>query len=112
MIPGKYDLTIYRGDSYHYRFLLWEDDANTLPTDLTGAIARAEMRTSVNGPVFGEMDLVVTLPNTIDGVLSAAMTAAIAYKHGVWDLQITRAETVRTVLAGKVKLIADVTLEP
>lgn len=109
MIPGKYDLTIYRGDSYQYRFTLWEDTENTLPADLTGASAKAELRVSSGGPVFGEMELTVVLPNIIDGYLSAETTAAIEYMSGVWDLQVTAATNVRTVLAGKVKLIADVT---
>jgi hypothetical protein len=108
--PGKFDLAIYRGDTYRYRFTLWADADHTQPEDLTGATVKSELRDKPGGVVIGEMALTVTLPNIIEGVLTPALTTAIGTKGGVWDLQLTYFGTdVYTVLAGAVFLTPDVT---
>ena len=37
MIPADYNLTLYRGDTGRWRFVLWADAGKTQPLDLTGA---------------------------------------------------------------------------
>ena len=113
MTPGKFDLKIYRGDSYRYRFVMWADEDKTQPADLTGVSAKAELRVTHGGVVIGEMVLTITLPNLIDGVLTPETTSAITTKGGVWDLQLSfggpPATDVKTVLAGAVIMTPDVT---
>jgi hypothetical protein len=108
MTPGKYGLAIYRGDSYRWQFTLWTDTAKTQPLDLTGVVAKAEIRDKAGGKVLGALTCDVTLPNLIDASLTAADSAGL--KSGVWDLQLTYSSgDVSTVLAGPATVTADVT---
>jgi hypothetical protein len=108
MTPGKYTLTIYRGDSYRWQFKLWSDAAKTQPVDLTGVTAKAELRDKSGGAVLGALACVITQPNIIDASLAADDSALL--KSGVWDLQLTYAGgDVSTVLAGPMTVTADVT---
>ena len=109
MTPGKYDLALYRGDTYSWRFQLWEDDARTDPVDLTGVVAESEIRDKSGGAVIMTLECVVTLPNIIDVELAADLWTG-APPAGAWDLQLTYATgEVRTVVAGKVVITPDIT---
>lgn len=109
MQPGKFDLTLYRGDTAKMRFVLWQDTAHTIPYDISTATAKSEIRDKSAGTTVVEMDCTVTAPNIIDVVLDAASSATVLTK-GVWDLQLTWPDnTVRTVVAGGVTTTADVT---
>jgi len=108
-MPGTYALDLYRGDSYAWRFTLFEDDPPTVPTDLTGATAEAEIREKTAGVNIVAMTCVVTLPNIIDMTLDPDQYAACPAK-GVWDLQVTYPDGwVQTVLHGTVTVTGDVT---
>lgn len=119
MTPGKYDLRLYRGDSYAWSFRLWNDDAKTEPADLETATAAAQIRNKSGGEQV--IDLVCTIQpsgapgnpdyNTIHAELPAdAWADAPGIGAGVWDLEITYADgVVQTVLAGKVTVTGDVT---
>jgi hypothetical protein len=109
MIPGKYDLNLYRGDTYHWQFKLWQDAAQTVPFDLAGATADSEIRDKPGGTNIVVLDCVITQPNIVDVILSAAKSANVPLS-GSWDLQLTLASgDVRTPIAGTVKATADVT---
>ena len=109
MLPGKYDLGLYRGDSYAWRIQLWDDADLSDPTDLTGATVAAEIRDKPAGPIIVELDCAVTLPNIVDMTMTPAMWVDCPAK-GVWDLQLTfTGGEVRTVLRGAVTVTADVT---
>jgi len=113
MTPGTYDLTVYRGDTYRYKFTLWMDTTRTLPVDLTNAVAKAEIRTKAGGELLGAMQCTITLPNIIDGLLDAETTKLLSPKGAVWDLQLAFGgdppDDVKTALAGVVTVTADVT---
>lgn len=109
MTPGKYDLKLYRGDSYSWRFRLFEDAAQTVPTDLTGATVKAEIRDKSAGTTIVALTTVVTLPNTVDMSIAPADYDGCPAK-GVWDLQLTFVDgSVQTPVAGAVTVTADVT---
>jgi hypothetical protein len=109
MTPGKYDLKIYRGDTYRWRFTVWSDPARTQPADLTGATAKSEIRDKTGGTVKATINCVITIPNYVDAVLSDVASKALN-TNGVWDLQLTMASgDVVTVLAGQVTVTGDVT---
>lgn len=106
MIPGTYDLCLYKGDTGRWQFRVWTDEAKTAPADLTGAVAAAQIRP---GPGGAPTDMVctITVPNIVDMVLPAGSAPPM---RGLWDLQITYASgDVQTVLSGKVSTQADVT---
>jgi len=111
MTPGVYPLSIYRGDSYHWQFTLWADEAKTVASDLTGATAKAEIRDTPGGSTIVGMVTAITLPNVIDMKLLHAPSQGLPTTGGVWDLQLTYAATgeVGTILAGKVTVTPDVT---
>lgn len=108
MKPGKFDLDLYRGDSYTWRVILWNDTARTVPTDLTDASADAEIRDKSAGTHIVTLDCLVTLPNIID-VTMLPDDWSTCPTTGVWDLQVTfPGDVIRTVLAGKVTTTGDV----
>jgi poly-gamma-glutamate capsule biosynthesis protein CapA/YwtB (metallophosphatase superfamily) len=108
MLPGTYNLELYRGDTYTWRFILWDDLAMTDPTDLTDAEAEAEIRNKTAGTTIVALTCAVTAPNIIDVTLDADLWATIPTK-GVWDLQVTWVDgTVHTVVRGAVTTIGDV----
>ena len=109
MTPGVFALTLYRGDSYRWSFLLWTDTDKTAPADLAGVVAKAEVRDKPGGAQIVPMSCSVVMPNTVTMALSAASSALLPL-IGVWDLQLTYPEgEVATVLAGTVKVTPDVT---
>lgn len=113
MTPGDYPLMLYRGDTYHWQFTLWADEAKTIEADLTGATAKAEIRDEPSGATIIEMVCAITLPNLIDMKLLAAQSKLLMVEpqQGVWDLQLTWTSSgdVATVLRGAVIVEADVT---
>lgn len=110
MTPGIYNLDIYRGDTYNWTFNLWFDTAQTLPADLTGVLALAEIRTKPAGSLMATLNCTVTLPNIIKMILAPDQSMLLSPKATVWDLQLTYPDgSVGTVLAGSVTVTMDVT---
>ena len=112
MLPGVYDLQLYRGDTARYSFVLWQDTNKTIPLDLTGSVAAAQVRDRADsGRVVVQLACAISLPNTVNVALLAADSAALpANCRGVWDLQLTAATgDVLTVVSGKVAVTSDVT---
>jgi hypothetical protein len=110
MKPGKYPLVLYRGDTYHWQFVLWADESKITPADLTAVTPKAEIRDKPSGSKVIAMTCTVEAPNLIKMVLAADASAKLLPTGGVWDLQLTYASgDVSTVLAGTVTVIADVT---
>ena len=111
--PARYDLDVYRGDSEAWTFTLWSDAAATVPMDLTGYTARAEVRVKPDAPDLAALLATsIELPNTVRVDLDAATSAGLpACRGAAWDLQLSSdAGTVRTVVAGAVNVTADVTV--
>jgi len=111
MTPGKYPLSLYRGDSYSWSFVLWTDTDKTLPADLTGVTAKAQIRDRPGGTKeIITLACEVVMPNTVAMILDAASSARLATTAAVWDLQLTyESGEVATILAGAVTVTADVT---
>ena len=121
MKPGNFPLSIYRGDTGRWQFKLWNDTAKTVPIDLAGVTAWAEIRDKPGGKKLAILTCVVTQPNIIDMTLPAteSMKLPVAAAcspsgstgaSGVWDLQLNyENQDVMTLLAGPVGVTADVT---
>ena len=108
MTPGKYDLKLYRGDFYEWRFRLWQDKERTIAADLTGATVAAEFRDKPGGQTIVAFDCVITQPNIIDMTMTEALWTD-APSGGAWDMEIDFPTGPGTVLAGKVIVTEDVT---
>lgn len=112
-MPGSYPLALYRGDSYTWQFRVWEDEAHTVPVDLTGATAAAEIRYTPGGTDILTLTCAVTAPNMIDVTLPASAWDTFPVKKTgtpAWDLQVTfPGGEVVTYLAGPATLTSDIT---
>jgi hypothetical protein len=107
MTPADYPLELYRGDSGRWRFKF--SSASGQPSDLTSVTPKAEIRDRPGGTFIVALTCIVTLPNIVDMVLSAADSAKLLPK-GAWDLQLTYASgEVQTPIGGAVTVTADVT---
>ena len=105
----SYALWPYRGDTGRWRFVLWADAGKTMPVDLTGVAVAAEIRAAPGAQPVTRLACTVTLPNTIDLVLSATLSATLP-AQAWWDLQLTYASgDVQTIVGGAVKARGDVT---
>jgi hypothetical protein len=109
MTPGQYQLRLYRGDTYHWSVHAWTDEAKTVPADLTGATATAQIRDQPGGRVIVPLTCAVTLPNIVDVQLDATTSNQLP-TQGSWDLQLAYTSgAVSTILAGGVYVVADIT---
>jgi len=109
MPPGRYDLLLYRGDSYLWRYQLWSDCARTEPVDLTGATVAASMGDKPGGLELVALDCEITLPNIIDVAMHAGAWTGVG-ALGAWDLEVTYdGGAVRTIVSGRVAVTEDVT---
>jgi hypothetical protein len=109
MTPAVFPLSLYRGDTYRLQLHTWDDTAKTQPTDLTGVVAKAEIRDQPSGLVIVPLLCTITLPNTIDVVLTAE-NAKLVPPRGAWDLQLTYLSgDVQTIVAGPVAQTPDIT---
>lgn len=109
MAPVTVALDVYRGDDHHWTFPLYTDPAQTVPDDLAGAAAKAEIRAVSGGAVLAALACTVTLPNIVDVALAAADTVTLPAGRLKWDLQLTFPAGKRTAVAGPVVVTADVT---
>lgn len=108
MTPSEFPLeAIYRGDTYRWRIAFWL--SATVPCDLTGVTAKAEIRDRPGGSTIVALHCTVELPNLVWMELLAPVSRTLPLL-GAWDLQLTYASgDVQTVLAGPVTVTADVT---
>jgi hypothetical protein len=107
MQPASLPLALYRGDTFRLQIAL--SDQSGTPLDLTGVVAKSEIRDRPAGAVIIELQCVITLPNIIQLTLLAADSEDLP-PQGVWDLQLTYLSgDVATPLAGPVTVTPDVT---
>ena len=113
--PGSYPLELYRGDTYRKRFRLNSKapDGTPVPLDLTGWKGKAQIRPSFGGEILVEFTVTiedqVESPGQFTIYATDEVTATLQAPTGVWDVQFTKAGEVRTMLAGSVVILPDVT---
>ena len=111
-MPASFPFNFYRGDSYKYRFKLWQDQAKTIPyaLDAVADQANAEIRDKPGGASITVLDVEIVEPNFVDVSVTSEMTKTMVQK-GVWDLEITFANgDVYTPVKGPVTVELDVTV--
>jgi len=106
-LPTNIDLVLYQGDDFRMNITL-DDSVN--PIDLTGYVAKAEIRAAPGGDtVLASFDASVTGPTTVALHLTSAESAKLD-KNAAWDVQVTDpASAVATLAYGTVQLHKDVT---
>jgi hypothetical protein len=110
MLPAKYDLNLYRGDTVRMRLSLWYDAGRTQPLDLDGAAVASQIRLRPDAQPILNFITTVTLPNIVDLLLLSTEARELP-KKGVWDVQITFADgDVMSPIAGSMAMKPDVTL--
>jgi hypothetical protein len=118
MTPARIDLTIYQGTSYRLP-LGWKTrvDGVEVPVDLTGCTARMQIRRRLRSTEV-ELDLgvagYITIESPLEGRMAvdipAEVTAAMAFRSGVYDIEIEFAGgEVYRFAQGAVRLVPEVT---
>jgi hypothetical protein len=117
VIPGAYDLVLYRGDHRVLPLAFEDDQEPPQPHDLTGLTWHAQIRDTPNSADV-RANFAVSVVDALNGEIEVILTAAEAENltelAGVWDLQSTDPEgVVQTWVAGSVAVLFDVTrIEP
>ena len=105
MIPGKYDIELYDGDSYFGPlFALPDLTPHGGPQTLALATVRAQIRERAEAAGFWSfrVEVVDAALRQVRLHLTAAETLAVPAR-GVWDLEVVQGGFTGTVLAGSVK---------
>ena len=109
MIPQQQDFDLYRGDDEQISLLITNDDGS--PLSLNGL--RFDLQAVADSEVVLELSTengLITIEQ--DGVMiniSHALTAQAEWKKAKYDLQMTDGSKIKTLLAGKISLIHDIT---
>lgn len=114
MPAGNYDLFIEQGATFK-QSITWRDSVGN-PVNLTGYEARLQIRTDLKSttPIVSLTETAgITLGGvlgTIELLISASDTSAIAVTKGVYDLELESSDGIVTrLLEGKVVIKPEVT---
>lgn len=116
MAAFKVRLTLLQGETYR-KTLTWKVGKPALPVDLTGCSARMQVRSTVDSPVVllalstDDGRIVLGGPaGTVQLLLSATETAALAWRQAVYDIEIEWPDgTVRRLAQGAIVVSPEVT---
>jgi hypothetical protein len=110
-LPASKSLDLYRGDTFPLAVRIWSDAIDGTPADLTDVEATAQLRTDPGDALILAMDCVVELPNVVHVTIAADAWPEFVLPRARWDLQLTYPSgAVRTILAGPVRVVDDVTV--
>lgn len=109
------DLEVQQGATYRRSFV-WKD-SNGDPVDLTGYIARMQIRRRKSAPVIEHSATtenggitITPLEGRIDLLISATATAAFDFTSGAYDLELVASDNdVTRFLEGAVSVSKEVT---
>lgn len=109
-LPSNFDLVLYKGDYFPLRVTL-KDPVTTLPIDLTGYTAAAQIRTDFEDPIAYDFEVAITPGiGQVDLLLSSATSETIPAGSYVWDFEVTDPSgNVRTYITGDVQMLNEVT---
>lgn len=96
MQPVRYDLQIYKGQTWEQSFTFKTAGTTPTPIDLTGATVRAQIRPSDNSQIL-TAEFTVSNEGTSGVVylaLTSEITATLPVGTQAWDLKVTDANDV------------------
>lgn len=116
MAAFKRNLRITAGDDFTKQFThkIGDDPATATPFDFTGCTARLQVRQSINAAAAVDISTGsgITLggaAGTIDILIPRAVTSTLAFKTGIWALEVTLADgLVRTLIEGQVTVLPEI----
>jgi hypothetical protein len=112
------NITIHQGATWRHVLILKNPDGT--PVNLTGCAARMQARTDYADRASGQPLVELSTANgkialtPLEGKLTLALTAAeteaIKWRHAVYDVEVTFADsTIRRVLEGRAEVKPEVT---
>lgn len=112
---------IVRGDTYSHVIAFWNDEEETDPFAITGDVTAqirvARLTSATGGDPIADFAVVVSgagnniVTISLTPAQTLALPARMADENYFWDLQSDDGGTITTLLAGKVKVLNDVTRE-
>jgi len=105
-LPGNLDLKIYRGDTFRFKVVLNNKNGERL--DISDHTIKAQMRSDFDSEFAIDLDCVFINGEMLI-TLSSYESSKLEDKSYIWDLQIAGPLGVRTIVAGDVSVIMDVT---
>jgi hypothetical protein len=106
-LPQEVDLLLYSGDDFSLTLTLKNPDGSI--TDLTGASAKAQVRTTAADGNIAASFICTISSNVITAHLTGTSSQSLVGNY-VWDCQITNSSgSVKTPVAGTVTFTQDVT---
>lgn len=108
-LPANSDLVIYKGD--HVRLNVFVTEGGQ-PVDLTGATAKAQLKSDYTdrSPKEFVCTVIDALTGEVEIFLPSTITSELLPGSYIWDFQITfSAEETRTYFAGDVTVYNEVT---
>jgi hypothetical protein len=106
-LPQVVNLDLYRGDDFALRLTVNDPDEETA-ADLSGAVVRAQLRTSSEADSTAGEFMVEIVDNVITLRLAAETSAALPGSL-VWDVELDQNDWVVTLIGGRVTVTPDVT---
>jgi hypothetical protein len=116
LAPATLNLEFYQGDTFSRSFRLWTDSAHTVPRNLAGYTAKAQLRLQAapTADLLAEFTAQISgspTANTITISLSSAQTSGIVQTSGWYDVQIKDgSNNVETLVRGKVTITPEITV--
>ena len=107
-LPCAVDLEFYQGDTFTTQVNITSIDGSA-PPDISGYAVLSQIRYDIanKSPIVVSFTAVITGPQSIVISLSSAQTTLLCGTY-VWDLQLSSAGTVTTIVAGNVKVMPEV----
>lgn len=104
MIPQKYDLKIYRGDTTVFNFIV-------TGIVFAGAVVKMDIKPAGTAPVLhlGIGSGLEIVGGQLQLTFSPEMTRDAAWSSAIYDIEVTAAGVVTTIVRGKITIINDVT---
>jgi hypothetical protein len=100
MTPPVYPLTVFQGDTGHWRICLWLDRGKTIPVDLNDVLVAAFIE---ERPLLVEVEL----PNVIQLTLPAFVSDTLP-PMSRWTLRLKRDNgDVQTICRGPVRVVVN-----
>lgn len=101
-MPAKFDLTIVKGQTFKVGFRLKDGANNNVLEGATAALAQVRETAESSSPfiTFGTR----FEANTLYLELSAANTAVITKRSGIYDIRVTWPDRVEFIVKGAVKV--------